>query len=37
MEETEAPRKLEPEDCEPYADPIGFAHFLPPPRCKNCD
>ena len=37
MEETEAPRKLKPSDYEPYVDPIGVTHFLPPPRCKNCD
>jgi hypothetical protein len=29
--------KLEPCDYEPYVDPIGVTHWLPPKRCKNCD
>ena len=29
--------KLEPEDYEPYVDPIGVTHFLPPKRCKTCE
>jgi len=30
------PRKLKPEDHEPYFDPIGVAFWLPP-KCKDCD
>jgi hypothetical protein len=38
MSETEPKkRELRPEDYEPYVDPIGITHFLPPPRCRNCD
>jgi hypothetical protein len=29
--------KPSPEDYEPYVDPIGVTHFLPPKKCKNCD
>jgi len=29
--------KIEPEDYEPYVDPIGITHWLPPKRCKNCE
>lgn len=29
--------KLEPCDYEPYVDPIGVTHWLPPKRCKNCE
>ncbi len=29
--------KLEPEDYEPYIDPIGVTHWLPPKRCKDCE
>jgi len=28
--------KLPTKDYEPYVDPIGVTHFLPPKRCKNC-
>jgi hypothetical protein len=30
-------RRFEPCEYEPYVDPIGVTHFLPPKRCKNCD
>jgi hypothetical protein len=33
----EPERKLNPEDCEIYHDPIGVMHFLPPKRCRTCE
>ena len=30
-------RALEPCDYEPYVDPTGVTHWLPPKRCKNCE
>ncbi len=30
-------RRIEPQDYEPYVDPIGITHWLPPKRCKNCE
>lgn len=29
--------KVEPEDYEPYVDPVGVTHWLPPKRCRNCE
>jgi hypothetical protein len=29
--------KIKPEDYIIYHDSIGVTHFLPPPRCKDCD
>jgi len=30
------PRKLRPEDYEPYVDPIGVTFWMPP-KCEGCD
>jgi len=30
-------KRPEPDEYEPYVDPIGVTYFLPPKRCKNCD
>ncbi len=35
-EEELKPRKLNPEDYEPYVDPIGVTFWLPP-RCEGSD
>jgi hypothetical protein len=39
MEEEEVDEKeleISPEDYEPYVDPIGVTHWLPPKRCLSC-
>lgn len=28
--------ELSPEDYEPYVDPLGITHWLPPKRCLTC-
>jgi len=32
----ETPKKIAPQDYEPYVDPIGVTFWLPP-KCKGCD